>query len=122
MERKVVNYHVYGGERGEVRVGDGATMLCAKGMVPYEVIEMLDNNHALVRELGWSLKPGVKEHKYGREDYILFPKPDGDVQRICRSKKRIGIWNVRNGHETVVTFGMGHAFCDIVAKRNNKEE
>lgn len=89
-------------------VGMGVTHCGWSDRDPYEIIEVIDDRHIVVRELGYKLTDGSWQSEH--QEYEYFSRPDGRVERLFKNQK--GRWVRRIGARGVDNYGgwhIGHA-------------
>lgn len=88
-------------------VGMGVTEMCYTDRHPYEVIEVIDDRHIIVRALSWKRidNNGLSEC----QEYEYFSNPEASPIKLFLTKK--GTWRERypSGHLGCNGFAIGFA-------------
>lgn len=84
-------------------IGMGVTEYCWSDRHAYEVIEVIDNRHILIRALGSRLIGDWLD-----QEYEYFSDPEGRVRKLFLTNK--GVWRERIGRSLGCNrFGLGSA-------------
>lgn len=61
---------------GEIKVGTGVTEMCYSDRHPYEVVEVIDEKHLLIRECDWKIISGSEQDGSAEYEYKVVPYKD----------------------------------------------
>lgn len=69
---------------GEIKVGTGVTEMGYSDRHPYEVVEVIDERHLMIRPLNWKVIKGSEQD--GSAEYEYFSKPEAPLTRLFKAK------------------------------------
>jgi hypothetical protein len=61
---------------GEIKIGTGVTEMCYSDRHPYEVVEIIDEKHLLIRECDWKIISGSEQDGSAEYEYKVVPYKD----------------------------------------------
>lgn len=61
---------------GEIKVGTGVTEMCYSDRHLYEVVEVIDEKHLLIRECDWKIISGSEQDGSAEYEYKVVPYKD----------------------------------------------
>lgn len=61
---------------GDIKVGTGVTEMCWSDRHPYEVVEIIDEKHLLIRECDWKIISGSEQDGSAQYEYKVKPYKD----------------------------------------------
>ena len=109
-----VQNRIYENSKGkEPQVGMGVTEMLWSDRHPWEIIEVKDERHIVVRELDWKRVDGGGFSE--AQEYEYSSNPDNRTARLFRTKK--GQWRERIGKNglgcTVFVIGVAERYYDF---------
>ena len=66
---------------GEIKIGTGVTEMCYSDRHPYEVVEVIDEKHLLIRECDWKIISGSEQDGSAEYEYKVVPYKDTILTR-----------------------------------------